>query len=237
MSPRIVVGLALAIGGAWGFLLYQSWQMNHLPMSQMWMPPTRLTEWTHSDFAWVFGMWTVMMAAMMLPSAIPMLTAFSRYCQRDFDANDWRALWFASGYLAVWIIFSIALTLVQWLFHGWAWLSPMMENRQPLLAASILLMAGAYQFTAFKNACLHHCRTTFGYLLNHWRPGNRGALQVGFKHGLICLGCCWAQMLIMFSVGVMNLSGMLFITLLVIVEKWAPIETTKLSYPRCLYSS
>ena len=118
MSPRIVVGLTLAIGSAWFFLLYQSWQMYHLPMSQMWMPPTRLTEWTHSDFAWVFGMWTVMMAAMMLPSAIPMLTAFLRYCQRDFDANDWRVLWFASGYLAVWIMFSIALTLAQWLFHG-----------------------------------------------------------------------------------------------------------------------
>ena len=111
----------------------------------------------------------------------------------------------------------------------------MMENRQPLLAALILLIAGTYQFTVLKNACLHLCRTTFGFLLNHWRPGNRGALQVGFKHGLICLGCCWAQMLIMFSVGVMNLFGMLFITLLVIVEKWAPIEATKLSYGSGLF--
>lgn len=199
-------------------------------MAQMWMAPSRLTDWTTDDFTWVFGMWTVMMAAMMLPTALPMLTAFSRYCRRDSDANEWRTLWFAGGYLTIWVIFSIALTLLQWLFHGWAWLSPMMENRQPLLAAAILMIAGVYQFTSLKQACLNHCRTPFGYLLNYWRPGNSGALQIGFKHGLSCLGCCWAQMLIMFAVGVMNLAGMLFITLWVIIEKWAPIDAKKLSY-------
>ena len=199
-------------------------------MAQMWMPPRQLMAWTMDDFTWVFGMWAAMMAAMMLPTAVPMLTAFSRFCQRDSDANAWRTLWFGSGYLAVWMIFSSALTVLQWLFHGWAWLSPMMENRQPLLAAAIFLLAGVYQFTAFKHICLHHCRTPFGYLLNHWRPGNSGALQIGLQHGLSCLGCCWAQMLIMFAVGVMNLTGMLLITLWVIIEKWAPIDASKLGY-------
>jgi predicted metal-binding membrane protein len=230
MSPRVVSLLVLAVGAAWCYLLYQTWQMSHLLMDRMWMPPSRMSAWAMGDFIWVFGMWAVMMAAMMLPTALPMLAAFARYCRRDSDANEWRGLWFGSGYLAVWMIFSVVLTLLQWLFHGWAWLSPMMESRQPLFAAAIFLGAGAYQFTAFKQACLHYCRTPFGFLLQHWRPGNRGALRIGFKHGLNCLGCCWAQMLIMFAVGVMNLGAMLLITLWVLVEKWAPVEAKKLSY-------
>lgn len=230
MPLRLVSLFALIIAGSWGYLFYQSWQMSHLPMAQMWMPPSRLSEWTITDFSLIFSMWAVMMAAMMLPSAIPMLNAFSRYCRRDANAGEWRTLWFGSGYLAVWLLFSIVLTVLQWLFHGWAWLSPMMENRQPFVAAAILSLAGVYQFTAFKDACLNHCRTPFGFLLHHWQPGNIGALRVGFQHGLSCLGCCWAQMLIMFAVGVMNLIGMLLITLLVIAEKWAPIKTSRLNY-------
>lgn len=230
MPTKIVVSLAVIIGGSWSYLFYQAWQMQHLPMTEMWMPPSVLSDWTVGDFFWVFGMWAVMMAAMMLPSSLPMLSAFSRYCQRDADTKHTRVLWFGAGYLAVWMMFSSVLTLMQWLFHGWAWLSPMMENRQPLLAAVILLIAGVYQFTAFKNACLSHCRSPFGFLLSHWSPGKQGALQIGFKHGLSCLGCCWAQMLIMFAVGVMSLPGMLLITSLVIIEKWAPVEPNKLSH-------
>lgn len=199
-------------------------------MTQMWMPPSVLAKWVLSDFFWVFSMWAIMMAAMMLPSALPMLRAFSRYCRKNGDAKVAGTLWFGSGYLAVWLLFSVVLTGMQSLFHGWAWLSPMMENRQPLLSVMIFLTAGAYQFTAFKNACLNYCRSPFGYLLNHWRPGKQGAFQVGFQHGLSCLGCCWAQMLIMFAIGVMSLPGMLMITLLVIVEKWASLDTKTLSY-------
>ncbi|MDD4915526.1 MAG: DUF2182 domain-containing protein [Methylococcales bacterium] len=230
MASRPFAVLALAISGAWLYLLYQSWQMNHLPMSQMWMPPGRLTDWGLGDFGWVWAMWAVMMAAMMLPSALPMLSAYSRYCRRDAIGRDWRTLWFAGAYLAVWIAFSAVLTLMQWLFHGLAWLSPMMENRQPLLAAAILLTAGGYQFTAFKHTCLRHCRTPLSFLLRHWSPGSRGAARLGVRHGLECLGCCWAQMLVMFAVGVMNLYGMLMITLLVIAEKWSPAEAKTLSY-------
>ncbi|MGR8931773.1 MAG: DUF2182 domain-containing protein [Gammaproteobacteria bacterium] len=228
MPAELVVLFAAVIGGSWAYLAYQAWQMQHLPMSEMWMAPTGLTDWQVGDVAWVFGMWAVMMAAMMLPSALPMLNAFSRYCQRDSSARPSRTLWFASGYLLAWLAYSLVLTLTQWLFHGWTWLSPMMENRQPWVAATILLIAGIYQFTAFKNACLSHCRSPFAFLLHHWRPGNVGALQIGFNHGLTCLGCCWAQMLVMFAVGVMSLAGMLIITSLVFVEKTAPVSSGKL---------
>ncbi len=230
MPVKLAAFFAAVIGGSWAFLAYQAWQMNHLARSEMWMPPSALSDWGANDFTWVFGMWAVMMAAMMLPSTWPMLQAFSRYCKRDSGAGEARTLYFACGYLSVWFLFSLVLTLMQWLFHGWAWLSPMMENRQPLVAAAILLTAGAYQFTAFKNACLHHCRSPLGYLLQHWRPGNQGAFEIGFKHGASCLGCCWAQMLIMFAVGVMSLLGMVMISLIVLAEKTLPIAANKLSY-------
>lgn len=230
MSRTSIVFLTLLISGCWAYLYDQYWQMHNLPMMQMWMPPERFIDWTLVDLSWVFGMWAVMMTAMMLPSALPMLNTFSEYCRRDSSANPKGILWFCTGYLLVWMLFSVALTLAQWLFHGWAWLSPMMENRQPLLAAAMLLIAGAYQFTGFKNACLHHCRTPLGYLLNHWQPGMIGALKIGFKHGLNCLGCCWAQMLIMFSIGIMNLAGMILITLWVIIEKSATIKASVLTY-------
>ncbi|MCK9608738.1 MAG: DUF2182 domain-containing protein [Methylomonas sp.] len=229
MPIKLALPLGGAIAAAWGFLIYQAWQMTHLAMAEMWMPPSRLSQWLMGDFAWVFCMWAVMMAAMMLPSILPMLSAFSRYCQRDTSTSPWLGLWFSGGYLAVWIAFSVMLTALQWLFHGLQWLSPMMENRQPYLAAAILLMAGLYQFTPYKNACLHHCRTPLGFLLHAWRPGVLGAFRMGVQHGATCLGCCWAQMLIMFAVGVMNLTGMLLITLLVFLEKWPPIDSKKLS--------
>lgn len=228
LKPAITLGVCIA--GAWAYLFHQSWLMAHLPMSEMWMPPSRFAAWPLPALLGVFAMWAIMMAAMMLPSILPMLSAFTRYCRRDPKASHWHSLWFSGGYLAVWIGFSVLLTGLQWLFHGLAWLSPMMESSQPGVAAAIFILAGAYQFSNVKNACLQHCRTPFGYLLNEWRPGKAGALRMGFNHGLSCLGCCWAQMLIMFSVGVMNIYGMLLISLLVLLEKASPIHSRKFSY-------
>jgi predicted metal-binding membrane protein len=132
---------------------------------------------------------------------------------------------FTSAYLGIWLLFSSALTLLQWQMHGLAWLSPMMENQNSLLAAGILILAGIYQFLPIKNTCLTHCRSPMGFLINEWRDGPTGALNMGLKHGAVCLGCCWAQMLIMFAMGVMNLLGMALITLLVISEKSMPLES------------
>lgn len=230
MPIKLFISLGGLIASAWAYLFYQSWQMTHLPMSQMWMPPSQLVAWPLPELLGVFAMWAIMMAAMMLPSVLPMLNAFNRYCLSDPKASPWHSLYFGGSYLAVWIGFSAILTAMQWLFHGLAWLSPMMENKHTYLAATIFIIAGVYQFSSFKNACLQHCRTPFGYILNEWRPGRIGALQMGFKHGLSCLGCCWAQMLIMFAVGVMNLTGMILITGLVCLEKTSLIDAKKLSY-------
>ncbi len=198
-------------------------------MSEMWMPPSGLSSWEAVDFALVFIMWAVMMAAMMLPSAIPMVLAFSRVCRQQNHAGSALTFLFVLAYWVAWLGFSLILTLLQWQFHRLAWLSPMMDQNSPLLASVILFLAGAYQFMPLKNACLNHCRTPMGFLLNEWRAGKKGAFKMGLKHGVTCIGCCWAQMMIMFAVGVMNILGMALITLLVIMEKMAPVNPVLIS--------
>ncbi|MDP1663863.1 MAG: DUF2182 domain-containing protein [Methylobacter sp.] len=221
-----ILAMVLAwVFAAWSYLFYQHNQMTSQPMSSMWMPPSEPLAWRFIDFALVYFMWAVMMAAMMLPSAIPMILAFARVCRQQNKASYKLTYLFTSAYLGIWLLFSGALTLLQWQMHGLAWLSPMMDNQNSISAAGILFLAGFYQFMPIKNACLVHCKTPMGFLLNEWQNGAVGAFNMGLKHGAYCVGCCWAQMLIMFVVGVMNLLGMALITLLVILEKSMPLQS------------
>lgn len=183
-AQAFVLAMLLAgIFAAWGCLFYQHAQMSSQPMSSMWMPPSETTAWQFMDFVLVYFMWAVMMAAMMLPSAIPMILAFARVCrQQNKPANQLTAI-FSSAYLGIWMLFSSLLTLLQWQMHGLAWLSPMMENQNTILAAGILFLAGFYQFMPIKNACLTHCQTPMGFLLNEWQNGSKGAFNMGLKHG------------------------------------------------------
>lgn len=223
-AQGVVLALILtATVAVWSYLYFQSRRMETLPMQSMWMPPAGASAWHLSDFAYVYAMWAVMMAAMMLPPALPMLGAYSR-ASRRLNAKPAQSLaLFISAYLGLWLLFSIAPTLLQWQLHGLSWLSPMMENRNHLFAAAVFLLAGGYQFTSLKNACLIHCKTPLGFLLNEWRGGRGGAIKMGLKHGIHCIGCCWAQMLIMFAIGVMNFAGMALLTLVVCVEKLTPL--------------
>jgi len=222
-SCILAVVLAV-IFAAWTYLFYQYIQMTRQPMSTVWMPPSEPLAWHFTDFALVYLMWAVMMAAMMLPSAIPMILAFTKVCKRQHPAPYKLTYLFISGYLGVWLLFSSALALLQWQMHELSWLSPMMDNQNKTSAIGILFLAGFYQFMPIKNACLQHCKTPMGFLLNEWQQGATGAFSMGVKHGAYCVGCCWAQMLIMFVVGVMNLLGMALITLLIIVEKFLPLQ-------------
>ncbi|HEY8036461.1 MAG TPA: DUF2182 domain-containing protein [Methylobacter sp.] len=225
-SKSLILAAVLAVVfTAWGYLFYQHHQMSSQPMSSMWMPPSEPLAWGFTDFALVYFMWAAMMAAMMLPSAVPMILAFARVCRRQNKAPDKLTYLFISAYLGVWLLFSSTLTLLQWQMHTLAWLSPMMNNENAISAAGILFLAGFYQFMPIKNSCLVHCKTPMGFLLNEWQDGAAGAFNMGMKHGAYCVGCCWAQMLIMFVVGVMNLLGMALITLLVISEKSMPLQS------------
>jgi len=196
--------------------------MTTLPMSEMWMPPGSAAQWQISDFFIVYIMWAVMMAAMMLPSALAMIKAYSKVCQQRYGSDTPYTYLFSFAYLVVWFTFSIVLTLLQWQLHGLSWLSVMMENSNTQLAAGIFIVAGVYQFTMLKNACLRHCRLPISFLLNSWKNGKLGAFNMGAIYGNICVGCCWAQMMIMFAVGVMNLTAMILITLFILLEKSLP---------------
>lgn len=218
-SPILAVVLAV-IFAAWSYLFYQASQA----MPSLWMPPLDPWAWRSTDFVLVYFMWAVMMAAMMLPSAIPIILAFLRVCRQQNKAPGILTALFISAYLGVWLVFSSALTVLQWQMYGLDWLSPMMDNLNSIAAAGILFLAGFYQFMPIKNACLTHCKTPMGFLLNEWQDGAAGAFNMGLKHGAYCLGCCWAEMLIMFVVGVMNLLGMALMTLLVIFEKSMPLQ-------------
>ena len=215
--------LSAITAAAWFYLFYQYDQMATLPMSEMWMPPSNVSAWQWQDFVLVYLMWSVMMAAMMLPSAMPMIAAYTRICRQRAQSVQRLAALFAAAYLLIWLVFSIALTLLQWQMHGLHILSPMMDNQNENVAAVIFIAAGIYQWLPVKDFFLQNCRSPVGFLLTEWREGATGSILMGTKHGMMCLGCCWAQMMIMFAVGVMNLWAMLLITALVLVEKILPV--------------
>jgi predicted metal-binding membrane protein len=207
---------------AWLYLVYQAWAMDHMDMVDMAMPG--MQDWEMRDLTLIFTMWAVMMVGMMTPSASPMVLLFARIQkerQRQVRPMVASGL-FLLGYLLVWVGFSLAATLVQWALHDAMLISPMMVGTNPLLGGALLVAAGVYQWIPAKQACLMRCRSPIGFLLNEWRDGGRGALVMGFRHGLFCTGCCWMLMLILFVVGVMNLLWITLLTAYVLLEKTLP---------------
>ncbi len=171
-----------------------------------------------------FAMWWVMMLGMMLPSAAPMILTFAAVQQRRREREQPHVptLLFVAGYLIVWGAFSLAATWAQWALQQQELLSPMMAPATPWLGGGLFILAGAYQFTPLKYACLRHCRSPFAFVLNHWREGWSGALRMGMSHGFYCLGCCWVLMALLFAVGVMNLVWVAAIAAFVFAEKLLP---------------
>ena len=183
-SERVLLAATLAIVAlaGWGWLFYQAWGMQHMDLVEMAMPSA--AAWDLSDLLLVFAMWAVMMAAMMLPSAMPMVLLYGRIdAGRNPDGRGLPRAWvFVLGYLAVWAIFSLLATLLQWGLHAAALTSPMMMAT-PTVGGVLLLAAGLYQWTPFKHACLAQCRAPLGFLLHHWRDDARGIFALGIRHG------------------------------------------------------
>jgi predicted metal-binding membrane protein len=219
---RAVVLLALAgvtaIAWLYLFIARQDMDMSMPAMSDM--PGMRDMAMPFAA-PWVFAMWWVMMLGMMLPSAAPMILTFAALQRRKRErAQPYvPTAMFVAGYLVVWGVFSLAATAAQWALQQGALLSPMLALTSPLAGGVLFILAGIYQLTPLKNACLHQCRSPFAFVLNHWRDGRYGALHMGASHGLYCLGCCWVLMALLFAVGVMNLVGVAAIAALVFVEK------------------
>jgi len=194
------------------------------PMSGLsaWMMTNK---WDTRHLLLLWAMWAVMMAAMMLPTAAPMLLLYARTARRA-DAGTramLRVSAMAGGYLVAWSAFSVGATLLQRVLSQQMLLTPMMESARPSATAWLLLLAGGYQFTPLKTACLTTCRSPLSRIMRHWHSGTWGAFHMGAEQGLYCLGCCWALMLLLFAGGVMNLAVIAALTALVMVEKLTPV--------------
>jgi predicted metal-binding membrane protein len=182
------------------------------------------TPWTASQGRLVFAMWTVMMIAMMLPSATPMLLLFARASRmRTAEQAPFPpTVVFLAGYAVVWTVFSAVMTVLQWRLDRAMILSPALTTTSHVVAGLFLIITAAYQWLPAKTVCLTHCRSPMDFLVAHWRSGVLGAFRMGLVHGGYCLGCCWGLMLLLFVGGVMNLLWVAAIALFVLVEKAAP---------------
>ena len=226
-QARFGLGLAIVVGASWLYLVYMAWGMANMdqPAAQLFMPA--MMHWGLGDLALVFLMWAIMMAAMMLPSAAPMVRVFSRSAEAQSDCSVGSLTGaFVGGYLTVWTLFSALVTLAQWGLLELRLVTPMMDSASGWLSGVLLVSAGAYQFSSFKNACLNKCRTPLGFLMAEWRPGMRGAFVMGLRHGAYCTGCCAMLMLLLFVLGVMNLAWIVVLTLIVLAEKLLPPAST-----------
>jgi predicted metal-binding membrane protein len=228
----VVAGLMIVIASAWTWLLLGAGTKMGAPGMDG-MPPgmgdmaavMAPAVWNAGYAALMVAMWWVMMIAMMLPSATPMLLVFARVNRKEKAGGRpyVPTAVFAAGYLAVWGGFSVIAAVTQWGLQRLALLSPMMVTTSSVLGGAILIAAGAWQLTPIKHVCLRHCRSPLSFLLNGWRPGRAGAFRMGLEHGAYCLGCCWFLMALLFVGGIMNLYWVGGIAAFVLIEKTVPM--------------
>jgi predicted metal-binding membrane protein len=212
---------------AWSYMVYEASAMYHTGVCHcagMKMSGPDTEPWSTATLLPLFIMWAEMMVAMMIPSAAPMILTFAmvqrkrREQERPFVPTGM----FLLGYLMVWTGFSAVAAFAQWILHARALLSPMMVSTSPVLGGVLLIVAGLFQWTPFKNVCLTHCRSPLSFLMTDWREGRWGALVMGLKHGAFCTGCCWFLMALLFVAGVMNVWWIAILTVFVLLEKVAP---------------
>jgi predicted metal-binding membrane protein len=167
--------------------------------------------------------WTLMTVAMMLPTSFPLLVLFHRIV-RDRVTAAWLVLLLVLGYLASWLLCGFLLQFMNWLLQAEITRFVWRANAAWVSGAVILTIAGLYQFSSLKYACLDKCRSPLSFLTSRWRGGNESAqaLRIGVEHGLFCVGCCWSLMLLMFLVGTGSLAWMLLLGAVMALEKNFP---------------
>lgn len=214
-SLIVAVALAAAAILAWMWLLKTSngamAGMGSAPLSAGYLVPT-------------FAMWAIMMVAMMVPSVAPMTLLHARIDKAESPSRRaFHSLLVALAYLLVWVAFSVGAAFAQALLVESGVVSAMTLALKPRhAAAALLLIAAVYELTAAKRLCLDKCQAPMLFIFNHWKPGAAGAVRLGLTHGLYCLGCCWALMLLLFVGGVMNLAWVALLGIIVLGEKYMP---------------
>jgi len=235
----LFAGLLTVIAVAWVWLLLgagmnmTAFEMTGMSKSvglsstEMLVMPVEMSQtaiWDASYALLMFTMWWVMMVAMMLPSAAPMLLLFARLNRKEQDRGRpfTSTGIFAIGYVVVWGVFSAAASALQWLLESSGLLSSMMVATNATFGGILLVAAGMWQLTPIKQACLRHCRSPISFISQNWRSGHAGAIHMGLKHGAYCLGCCWFLMGLLFYGGVMNLYWIIGLAAFVLIEKMIP---------------
>ena len=184
------------------------------------------SNWTRNDFIVMNLMWIIMMFAMMFPSALMFLFLF--YSMRKNMATvvspKSEVILLSVMYFLIWTIFSISACYLQYVFHNYSVVNMMGAFTSNNVAAATLIGAGLFQFSNLKNACLEKCRNPLAFIMGIKINSNKDVLKIGLLHGLYCLGCCWALMLILFVNGVMNMLWVVIITIAVLAEKLIPFE-------------
>lgn len=226
---RWIIGVSLAAVAviAWAYMLKEARQMDvsgACACMGMTMGGPDLGNWSAGSLLPLYLMWSVMMLAMMLPSATPMILTFASVNRnrRRQERPYVPVAVFVSGYVAVWCGFSALVASAQWMLHRKALLSPAMASTSAVFGGIVLLAAGLFQFTPLKRSCLTHCRAPLEFIMTRWREGVGGAFRMGLEHGAFCTGCCWALMCVLFVVGVMNILWIAALTFLVGLEKVFP---------------
>ena len=226
----VVAGLISITALAWWWLLSGAGTgMSVMAMTTWSFPPpihsSLVEDWSPVYAILMFLMWWIMMIAMMTPSAAPVILLYARAYRYEQKSGKIGAgvaptqsfLW---GYLVSWMAFSAAATCLQWGLERAGLVHAMlMWSIDTVFSAGLLIAAGLYQFSSLKNACLAQCRSPAQFLAENFRSGVSGAFGMGFKHGLFCLGCCWAMMALLFVGGAMNLVWIAGLTILVLIEK------------------
>jgi predicted metal-binding membrane protein len=237
----VIAGLLAVIAAAWTWILLGAGTGMNAPeglsdmagmngmsgMGSMAGMPSALAPavWTPAYAALILSMWWVMMIAMMLPSAAPMLLLFARVNRKERSGERpyVPTAVFAGGYLSVWAGFSAAATALQWNLERIGLLSSTMAASSLWLGAAILVATGAWQLTPIKSVCLRHCRSPLSFLSHSWRSGYLGAFRMGLGHGAYCLGCCWFLMSLLFFGGIMNLYWIIGLAIFILIEKTMPM--------------
>jgi len=218
----VLGGVATLVVMTW-FDLWRRASEMHMHMA-MAMAMPRQAPWDLADLGATADMWGVMMIAMMLPSATPMLVLFARSQRPRLGPAEgsWRTGLLAAGYLVVWLGWSMLAAGSQWALNASLLLSPGAAVTSALTGGALLVTAGVYQLSPWKYACLVQCQSPLGFLLARWRDGRWGAFRMGLAHGVYCVGCCWALMALLLVGGVMNLTWIAALAVFVLLEKVLP---------------
>jgi predicted metal-binding membrane protein len=211
VQPRAAAALVGVTLAAWVLVVVRMRGMNAGPGTDL------------GSLGWYLGIWVTMMAAMMLPSAIPMVMLFAKVSEQSERRPAAATALFVTGYLIAWTAYGLVafalFRLVRAVDPGFlAW-----DRAGPEITGAAIVLAGIYQLTPLKSVCLRHCRTPLSFVMHHWHGGALGAVRMGVEHGGWCIGCCWALMLLLFAVGVMSITWMVVIATIVLAEKVLPI--------------